>query len=421
MDARTKVNLAIRQSCKEWPWLATLLLRVRPVEKTGINTFGADQRLKFYFDPDTIDQTEFNDLVYQIKKSVVHPVLRHNVRGSYIITDQQSQEAFATATEIAANQMFTADHQYIPDSAKTHLNTMSTDGNQLPVGLCVEEYFSMLLDDQDKPDPEDEDGDDERGDGDGTTDVPVGGSSQDGQPREWEDLPDEEGTMTSPEEGVSDEELDRIVQRLVETASDSMSRSGGGDFSIVADSVGTPKIRPEQLLRMAIAKSLDASRQGSTDPTYRRISRRHQESDVYLRPSYLDPKPKVTVVIDSSASMGTDDIELGSGIVDLALSGMDLESVRVVSGDTDIRNDQKDVRRIADLDIKGGGGTEMGQIVDKVLSEPDSQLPDLCILVTDGGTDWPEKHKVPFVACVTRGPEYVYGTPPSWMPLVHVA
>lgn len=462
MDARTKITLAIRQGCRDWPWLATLLLRARPVEKTGIGTVGCDQRLKFYFDPEFVDATEMRDLTYLVKRSVVHPILRHPKRGEWIITDQKTQQAFALASELSAHQMFSADGQYIPDNANTIHSFRMKDGSQLPQGLCLEEYFSEILkdmtEDENQPDLPDDDsteqlmneigemlkntGDDTPSEDHGPQDSdgnqqstppderepdpvnygnPTGpqGSSQDGQPREWEDVPEPD----QPEEGVSKDELDRLVKHLSETASHEMSRVGSADFALSAEGVARPKIRPEQLLRQAIAKKVSKFKRGSDQQTFRRPSRRFRPSDEFIRPSYIKPTPNVTVVVDSSGSMGRDDIKLGLGMVDLAIKGMQLGEVRVVSGDTDIKNDQKSITRVSDVEIKGGGGTNMARIVNKILSEQDNQLPDLLILVTDGGTDWPDKHKIPFVACVTRTKEdaYFWQSPPEWMPFVHVA
>lgn len=433
MDSRTKVTLAIRQSCRDWPWLATLLLRIRPVEKAGIGTAGCDQRLKFYYDPEFIDSTDMKDLSYMIKKSVTHPVLRHPSRGNWIISDSKSQEAFTIASDLSAHQMFSADGQYIPDGCNTVESFRMKDGSQLPSGLCLEEYFSFILQDleEDEQDDDDSSGSGSDGQDQGGQQEPSqsdnqsddqqestpqqGGSSQDGQDREWEDPPEND-------EGVSQDELDRVIKHLSETASNNMSRSGSADFSLSTAQASRPKVRPEQLLRQAIAKKVSRFRRGADQQTFRRPSRRFNPSDEFIRPSYIKPTPNVTVVVDSSASMGSHDISLGLGMIDMAIKGMQLGEVRVVSGDTDIRNDQKRVTRLADVDIKGGGGTDMGKIVDKVLDQKNSDLPDLVILVTDGGTAWPDKNKVPFVACVTREKGcYLWHTPPEWMPLVYVS
>ena len=65
-----------------------------------------------------------------------------------------------------------------------------------------------------------------------------------------------------------------------------------------------------------------------------------------------------------------------------------------------------------------------GNIVHKVMDVPTSKLPDLVILVTDGGTDWPDrdKTKTPFISCVTR-PESIdplWKPCPDWMSLVYM-
>lgn len=433
MDSRTKITLAIRQSCRDWPWLATLLLRIRPVEKDGIGTAGCDERLKFYYDPEFIDTVDMKDLCYMIKKSVTHPVLRHPSRGKWIISDSKSQEAFTIASDLSAHQMFSADGQYVPDNANTIHSFRMNDGSQLPYGLCLEEYFSFILQDLEEDDQEDDDGSGSGSDEQGqdaqqepsqSDEQPDeqqgprgqgGGSSQDGQERDWEDPPEND-------EGVSQDELDRVINHLSETASNNMSKCGSADFSLSVAQSSRPKVRPEQLLRQAIARKVSKFRRGTDQQTFRRPSRRFNPNDEFIRPSYIKPTPNVTVVVDSSASMGSHDISLGLGMIDMAIKGMQLGEVRVVSGDTDIRNDQKRVTKLADVDIKGGGGTDMGKIVDKVLDQKSSDLPDLVILVTDGGTAWPSKSKIPFVACVTRDKNcYFWETPPEWMPLVHVA
>ena len=434
MDSRTKITLAIRQSCRDWPWLATLLLRIRPVEKSGIGTAGCDERLKFYYDPEHVDDLSMDDLCYIIKKSITHPVLRHSSRGKWIINDSNSQEAFTIASDLSAHQMFSADNQYIPDGCTTIETFRMKDGSKLPSGLCLEEYFSFVLQDLDEEESDDEDEGQGEGQGEGqeespSTTVPHDsgvpetsncpprneGSSQDGQSREWEDEPE-------VDDGVSDDELDRVIKHLAETASNSMSNTGSADFSLSVAQSTKPKVRPEQLLRQAVAKKFNKFKRGAEQQTFRRPSRRFNPDDKFIRPSYIKPTPSVTVVVDSSASMGSNDISLGLGMIDLALKGMQLGEVRVVSGDTDIKNDQKRITRLSDVEIKGGGGTDMGKIVNKVLDQKNSDLPDLVILVTDGGTAWPDKNKVPFIACVTREKGcYLWHTPPEWMPLVYVS
>ena len=64
----------------------------------------------------------------------------------------------------------------------------------------------------------------------------------------------------------------------------------------------------------------------------------------------------------------------------------------------------------------------MDEAINKVMDVPMSKIPDLVILVTDGGTAWPDKSKTPFIACVTR-PESsnpLWNRCPDWMNLVYM-
>ena len=126
-------------------------------------------------------------------------------------------------------------------------------------------------------------------------------------------------------------------------------------------------------------------------------------------------------MVDVSGSMGTDDIELAFGMIDTALTGMKCRQLRVVGANSNINTDQI-VTKMSDVDLHLGGGTRMDVAVNRVMSEPPSTIPDLLILVTDGGTDWPEKTKAPFVACITRpeSADPLWAEAPDWMSLVYM-
>lgn len=429
MDARTKFTVAMKQSCVDLPQIATLLLRLSPREKQGIGTVGADERLRFYYDPEIVESMSLEDLSFEQKMAVTHAFLGHAARGSFIDGSKQSTEAWRKATRISAVEFLKNYGQQVPDHAPCCDNTTDSNGKFLPKGLCSEEYFSILLETpEQEPEPEpDVDGEEEGGSGqdDGQEQgqggpSSEGGSVQDSQPREWEDQFNDNDINSRPD-GATDAELEAMQAKMSEGFK-SMGRSCSGDFQMLQNKVNKPKLRPEQLLRMAIASNITKFRRGTKHPTYRRVSRRQQFGDPIIRPSHIDPTPKVTVVVDTSASMSRQERELGLGVVDLALKGMKLDEVRVVGADTKIASDQKNIRNVSSVRLSGGGGTCLDLVVNQLLSEPANSLPDLLILVTDGGTEWPSKNKVPFVACITAedGGAYIPYKPPSWMPLVYV-
>lgn len=424
MDARTKFTVALKQSCVDLPQIATMLLRLSPREKEGIGTVGADQRLRFYYDPEVMEAMPVDEVSFEQKMAVAHAFLGHGSRGSFLGDDPSSVEAWQKATRISAVEFLKTYGQEVPPHAPCCDNTTDVDGNPLPKGLCSEEYYGLLLqDEQDPPPPPDgPDGPDPPPPPEGgiPSERSNGGEVQDGKEREWQDEFKDDDINARPD-GPTDGELDKLRSKLSEGLK-SMGRSGCGDFAMVQDSLEKPKIPPEQLLRMAIAKNVTKFRRGTSQPTYRRVSRRQQIGDPIIKPSHIDPTPKVTVVVDTSASMTKRERELGLGMVDLALKGMKLDEVRVVGADTKISSDQCSIRNAKEVKLTGGGGTRMDEVVNTLLSEPARKLPDLLILVTDGGTKWPSKNKVPFISCVTgeEGHVYLHEDPPEWMPLVYV-
>lgn len=432
MDARTKFTVAMKQSCVDLPQIATMLLRLSPREKQGIGTVGADERLRFYYDPEVVESMSVEDLSFEQKMAVAHSFLGHAGRGSFLEGDKQSVEAWRKATRISAVEFLKDYGQDVPPHAPCCDNTTDKDGRQLPKGLCSEEYFSLLLEGlPDDPQPEPDPDGDQQGNGDGEDDSQgqgggsnqpsnEGGKVQDNQPRGWEDDYNDNDINSRPD-GTTDRELESMQAKVSEGLK-SMGRSGSGDYRMLQEQIQKPKISPEKLLRMAVCKNVTKFRRGTKEPTYRRVSRRQQLGDPVIKPSHVDPSPKVTVLVDTSASMSRHERELGLGMVDLALKGMKLDEVRVIGADTKIASDQKSVRKSSSVKLSGGGGTRLDTVVNELLSEPANSLPDLLIIVTDGGTAWPNKSRVPFIACITseEGRGYVPYQPPSWMPVVYV-
>jgi len=424
MDARTKFTVALKQSCVDLPQIATMLLRLSPREKEGIGTVGADQRLRFYYDPEVMDAMPVDEVSFEQKMAIAHAFLSHGSRGSFLDDDPSSVEAWKKSTRISAVEFLKTYGQEVPPHAPCCDNTTDVDGNPLPQGLCSEEYYGLLLEggQEPPPPPEGPNGPDEPEEHKGPvndTGRGGGGEIQDGKERDWQDEFKDDDINSRPD-GPNDGELEKLRSKLGEGLK-SMGRSGCGDFAMVQDSLKKPKIRPEQLLRMAIARNVTKFRRGTSQPTYRRVSRRQQIGDPFIKPSHVDPTPKVTVVVDTSASMTKGERELGLGMVDLALKGMKLDEVRVVGADTQISSDQFSIRNASQVKLTGGGGTRMDEVVNTLLSEPASKLPDLLILVTDGGTKWPDRNKVPVISCVTQPEEVrLWETPPDWMPLVYV-
>ena len=421
MTAVAKIQAARISARKSYPWIAPFLIRLDPREKAGCNTIATDLHGRLYYDPEIVEQLSADQLAYEVKKATMPLVLNHGRRASTVVHDKRSQEVWSKASDIVVNELMILDRQHVPQSATTTANTFDEDGRELPSHLSLEQYYGILYSQVEEEEGGGGGGDGPVEEGKGPVDEPLeGGKSKDGQDKPWEDEY-EPPKLGEDSEGLDDQTQDELRKEMVDKrGSDSMSRSGNNALETMAAKVAGHKISPQQLLRMAIVKSLDGRKQGFDSPTYRRVSRRPSVSS-FLRPTYESPTPRICVMVDVSGSMGTDDIELAFGMIDTALTGMKCRQLRVVGANTDINTDQI-VTKMSDVDLDIGGGTKMDVAVNKIMAEPPSTIPDLLILVTDGGTYWPKQTKAPFVACITRPEDQdpLWEKAHDWMPLIYM-
>lgn len=125
------------------------------------------------------------------------------------------------------------------------------------------------------------------------------------------------------------------------------------------------------------------SRRGAS-PSYARPARRHLTGGLIL-PVHRQPVARVSLVLDTSGSMGDGDLGAALAIVFDACEA--LGKVSVVSCDAHA-GDPVEVRHVDDLreHLRGGGGTNMCVGI----ARADEQGPDAIVVVTDGETPWPD-------------------------------
>lgn len=118
IDPRTKFTVALRKACVDLPQIATLLLRLSPREKEGIDTVGADDRLRFYYDPEKMNDMTVEDVSFEQKMAVTHCFLGHAARGRFLDDSPRSVEAWRKATRVSAVEFLKTYGQEVPDLAK---------------------------------------------------------------------------------------------------------------------------------------------------------------------------------------------------------------------------------------------------------------------------------------------------------------
>lgn len=238
------------------------------------------------------------------------------------------------------------------------------------------------------------------------------GSAADGQLRPWEQpRPGESGATAGGVREAEQQLLRDIVAReIVESA---QRGTIPADWLRWAKHQLKSVIPWQQQLASALRQQISLA-QGALDYSMRRPSRRSVD---FMMPSLRAPKVRVAIVGDTSGSMGDTDINRvvaeTHGIIKTAC----VECVDFLSVDADVHTIQRNAQT-GHLKLGGGGGTDMGVgIATAAALKPRA---DVCVVITDGATPWPESRPAfRVIVCLvnnTCNPDSV----PEWATAIQV-
>lgn len=174
--------------------------------------------------------------------------------------------------------------------------------------------------------------------------------------------------------------------------------SSSKDFAMQLSAVvDPPRVNWRQVFRRVITNAYSGLSYKRTEYSYRRINRR---GNAFMKniafPGMVSYTPKALMAIDTSASMSEDELRYAlmevEGIVRQVGHGSK-DAFQAFCVDTDMKKVQI-VNRVEDIDITGGGGTDMSPAFVYAGSLPKRLRPDVFILVTDCGLDWNKVAKV---------------------------
>jgi predicted metal-dependent peptidase len=235
------------------------------------------------------------------------------------------------------------------------------------------------------------------------------GSGAHGERRPWE-LPDNDGSPG----GVPG--VDPVKAELVrrDCAQKILDRSGdAGDVPFGwrrwARTVLTPKVDYMATIRHAVRKALRDSTLGRYDRTYRRPHRRQAAYGDFIMSSFHQPRPRPGFLIDTSSSM--EETQLARAVAELGGLTRQLGySTEVVVACCDAAvHDVRKVFTAAQLELYGGGGTDIGIGLRWFIDRKSGPI-DLLVIVTDCETPWPDETP-PFPVITIRVGD---GPPPPW-------
>jgi predicted metal-dependent peptidase len=389
---------------------------------------------RLYYDPAFLEERDVGHRAFVVLHEVIHVWGRHAKRCVRLLGERPPQDKlklWRLAVDASVNDILEQSGLKCPEEGITPAKL------GLPRNKTPEQYFRLLFERQqaargegrEERDKGDESADKEPGRGAGEPGrgesgeeaqplgpspqslVPAsGGSSCDGQPRPWECGPPSDQCP-----GMAEHEQN-LLQAAVAKAIEEHEKQHGkgsvpGGLAREASNPLHPKVDPAREL-LAKVKYAVACTSGFGNFTYRKPNRRQPQGGALL-PAHVKPVPRVTVIADTSGSMEKSDLTLALGVIGNALRSLpDPRGLRVLAGDTAVAC-AKNVFRPEQVELAGGGGTDMAAMI--VAAAEERPAPKAILVVTDGYTGWPHEPVGPHVmACLTRAdtargvPEWIH-------------
>lgn len=348
-------------------YLAHALYALVPVFSTDVETMSVDTSWRVYVNPGWLDEAAAPEVAAELAHVVWHLLLDHAGRAGDQHVDAATSAAWGQAGDITVAHTLgrTVPHR-LPD------------GRDLPprMGSSAEEFFAVL---SQLPATTAEPSE-------GSPEVNGGcGSGADGL-RRGHELPPDADASVDPEDA-------RLIRRRVaiEYREHCSLHPGSqpGDAWRWAKEILEPTVPWGPLLAGAVRRAAGWAH-GHAEYTYTRPSRRSGAVPGVVLPATRRPLPAVAMVVDTSGSV--DDMLLGRalGEVDGAVRALGVadEAVTVLACDAAVGKVAK-VRRSRDVQLSGGGGTDMRQGI--AAASALRPRPDVIVVLTDGWTPWPHQ------------------------------
>ncbi len=404
-----KLSEARILASRKMPYMTHQVMTLIPVERPGLGTMAVDEHCRLYFDPAFIEDRDLKHLAFVVLHEAIHVWSKHVKRCAKLLGEVPPGDRLTVwrhAVDAAVNDVLEQSGMRCPDEGVT------PEKLGLPRNKTAEEYFNLLLErdaKQDDGQPGDQNGQSGQSgvgqpgqskpcDEQGQSAAEIGGSSMDGQPRPWEDGPP---SQEHPGLAEHDQNLvEAAVAKAIEQYQEQRGRgSVPGGLARQAADLLHPKVDPAREL-LAKVKYAVGCTSGFGDFTYQRPNRRQPQGGALL-PAHVKPIPRVTLIVDTSGSMEQNDLALALGVIGNALRSLpDPRGLRVIAGDTAVAC-AKNVFRPEQIELTGGGGTDMSALI--VAASEERPAPKAILVVTDGYTGWPREPVGPrVVACLTQ-------------------
>lgn len=389
------------------PYFMHALFAVAPVAAPGLGTFAVDKAWRLYLDPALLigaGRWEPVTVGAVLVHEVGHLIRDHAGRAEALPAPRQHL-AWNLAGDAEINDDLIATAIPLPEGVVTPAALGCDDGD------LAEVYYAALTRPGQQPLPDD--GGPGCGSGAGSPAAPaelpegvaVPGASAD------------EGDVGRP---MSPAEADLVRRRVARDVIEHEQSKGRGTVPAgltrwAAGVLAPPCVPWERVLRAAVRRAV-ADRAGRVDYTYSRPARRQVAGIV--KPAMRAPSVIVSVIVDTSGSMGQADLDAAMSEVGgvLRSTGIARDQLTLLSCDAAATTARR-VRSLRSVALTGGGGTDMR--VGITAAERAVPAPHVVIVLTDGDTPWPDAPTRARLVCAVIASSPPTGTP-SWATTVHI-
>lgn len=443
-----------------WPYLSSACLRLVPRWTTEVPTLAVDRYWRIYLNPDYVRSLTHEQLALLVAAhEIQHLLFRHSARLSeyrdvmlvgpggavslanvaHDLAINSNLQAFVDAANAYQRGTAKVPHtfEFGPNKSPIPLDAVypekfkDAQGKPFPRGLVSEDYAKLfdglpraqrVNGGSSATDASGQSGQSDASEGAGGNKANkkgacagsgTCGSGGGGQAGAWEDR--DEPTAADFESGTTEAEQAVITRQVARAAAEQGGRLRGtvpAHISRWAEiALKPPRVPWQRVLRRVCLSALNWA-QGLVDYSYRKPNRRVPDPRIVL-PGLYSPKPTILLGFDTSGSMQQRDFEAAFCEVAALLKTHGMPRVPTIACDA-AASGVKWIRRIEDVDLVGGGGTDM-----RVLIEAGIRVQGVRVIIvfTDGETPWPDSptRGVRVVACLTREPSQ---PPPDWISVV---
>ncbi|OKI94679.1 hypothetical protein AMK10_16545 [Streptomyces sp. CB02058] len=356
------------------------------VPSDEVPTMGVDRHWRCYVSPGFVDRTPVAELAAVWVHEVAHLLRDHHGRADLLpAADRRDRHRVNVAQDCEINDDLVADGLPLP------AGRLEPRLFGLPEGQLFEAYLTEL--------PR-------------STWIHDCGSGAHGEPSPWE------SGATSGPPGVGGVEAESLRHHTAEAMRAHVRARGTlpGGWKRWADEVLEPTVDWRQVLAGAVREAA-AWAAGAVDYTYRRPARRSTALRGVVLPSLRRPLPRVAVVIDTSGSMGDEEIAAALAEVTGVLREVGIRGnrVTVLACDADVRAVSR-VTSAEQIALAGGGGTDMRVGIAAALAV--RERPSVVVVLTDGLTPWPDEIPSCRIVAALVGPSAPAA--PAWVETVRV-